>query len=770
MFVIRLKHLPDEATSSDVRKFFKKIEIPDGGVHILGGPKGVVFITLRKSGDVEKALVRDGKKLSPQSSDRSSKVKVSKSSKHDMQLAIEEITNGHSDTRQSRREVTPPPPDDVYVRLSELSPDAGAREIMAFFDGINISLIKMLGGGRAYVQFQSVDDKQDALTFDQRFFGSRFVKVHHLSGDIWESCSATSIDPAFEKKRSAPREEMAESRKSAAGACVMISGIAQSATKRDIVHELLKDCKITNYGLYMETENGVCTGNCFVEFVDRTTRDKAVLRSHKSSFHGRTVALTEISHENMKNRVRQHRKAVKQSEFLRRQTEKEHERNVSRQRSPSPARDQSPDKLHDNEGLDAFYGDYSDNRFSQRTTEEGYGAKDKKEGTGKITMNLINSDKGESVLSRLAMEQKEKIEKQKKKESKDIMNANPMQLMMMQTMMNNMISMQTQNPINPYPSTIVPGQPGYTQPPQKKQRVDPYTTGQLDVPDMSGGASFGVQRFGASGASAHQPIPQAIVPPQHQIYRPEQPTPVPNGQNHFQPLPRPQHQRPKRGGDRGRGDGRGRGGDHGRGHGRPTPDHQQNFGPPRADHELPCSFGGHRPRMEFPVTRNPAMGSRSATPGQPPKYHDNTARGGHRGRAHHGSNFGGHDGGGGYRGRGGGHHRGGDNHRGGGRGSSYISGGRGDSHRGGARGGGRGSSYSGGDSHRGGGARGALHADGHRGGGRGFSHNRGDGHSRGFSGPPRGSFGHPRGPPSQGGFRGHSGPPRGNPRGSWPRH
>ena len=44
--VVRLKHLPDEADSSDIRKFFKKVEIPEGGVRILGGEKGIVYITL----------------------------------------------------------------------------------------------------------------------------------------------------------------------------------------------------------------------------------------------------------------------------------------------------------------------------------------------------------------------------------------------------------------------------------------------------------------------------------------------------------------------------------------------------------------------------------------------------------------------------------------------------------------------------------------------------------------------------------------------------
>lgn len=30
----------------DVRRFFKKIEIPDGGVHVIGGPKGLVYVNL----------------------------------------------------------------------------------------------------------------------------------------------------------------------------------------------------------------------------------------------------------------------------------------------------------------------------------------------------------------------------------------------------------------------------------------------------------------------------------------------------------------------------------------------------------------------------------------------------------------------------------------------------------------------------------------------------------------------------------------------------
>ena len=46
MPVIRLKGFPEVGTTQDVRRFFKKVEIPDGGVHIIGGPKELVFVTL----------------------------------------------------------------------------------------------------------------------------------------------------------------------------------------------------------------------------------------------------------------------------------------------------------------------------------------------------------------------------------------------------------------------------------------------------------------------------------------------------------------------------------------------------------------------------------------------------------------------------------------------------------------------------------------------------------------------------------------------------
>lgn len=42
--IIRMQKLPWSASASDVREFFAGLEIPEGGVHIVGGKEGDAFI------------------------------------------------------------------------------------------------------------------------------------------------------------------------------------------------------------------------------------------------------------------------------------------------------------------------------------------------------------------------------------------------------------------------------------------------------------------------------------------------------------------------------------------------------------------------------------------------------------------------------------------------------------------------------------------------------------------------------------------------------
>jgi hypothetical protein len=120
------------------------------------------------------ALKRDGKKISPKECEFAFKVKVTEASEEEMSKAISDITGSFVDAK-GPREVTPPPKNDVFVRLDDLAPSATLENIVQFFEGIRIAQVKQKDCG-AFIKFKSVDDKQEALTYDQKFFGSRFIK------------------------------------------------------------------------------------------------------------------------------------------------------------------------------------------------------------------------------------------------------------------------------------------------------------------------------------------------------------------------------------------------------------------------------------------------------------------------------------------------------------------------------------------------------------------------------------------------------------------
>lgn len=45
--IIRLQNLSWSANASDIRQYFKGLNIPEGGVHIVGGEDGDAFIAFR---------------------------------------------------------------------------------------------------------------------------------------------------------------------------------------------------------------------------------------------------------------------------------------------------------------------------------------------------------------------------------------------------------------------------------------------------------------------------------------------------------------------------------------------------------------------------------------------------------------------------------------------------------------------------------------------------------------------------------------------------
>lgn len=81
--IIKLHGLPLDATSVDVRLYFEGLTIPDGGVHIVGGDDGTVFIEFASDEDARQAMARDGGKI------KNSDIKLLLSSRTEMQSVIE---------------------------------------------------------------------------------------------------------------------------------------------------------------------------------------------------------------------------------------------------------------------------------------------------------------------------------------------------------------------------------------------------------------------------------------------------------------------------------------------------------------------------------------------------------------------------------------------------------------------------------------------------------------------------------------------------------
>ncbi|GIX80034.1 hypothetical protein CEXT_552471 [Caerostris extrusa] len=61
--IIRLQNLPWAASANDIRRYFEGLKIPEGGVHIVGGELGDVFIAFSTDEDARQAMLRDGGKI-----------------------------------------------------------------------------------------------------------------------------------------------------------------------------------------------------------------------------------------------------------------------------------------------------------------------------------------------------------------------------------------------------------------------------------------------------------------------------------------------------------------------------------------------------------------------------------------------------------------------------------------------------------------------------------------------------------------------------------
>ncbi|XP_051878847.1 RNA-binding protein 12-like isoform X2 [Pristis pectinata] len=129
--VIRLQGLPVSAGTLDIRHFFSRLTIPDGGVHIIGGELGEAFIVFATDEDARLALMRSGEIL------KGSRVKLTLSSRNEMQNIIEMSRKRYTRTGEMSNSGRSGSNNTGTSRLGNISSTLAANLVSAMQQGIN---------------------------------------------------------------------------------------------------------------------------------------------------------------------------------------------------------------------------------------------------------------------------------------------------------------------------------------------------------------------------------------------------------------------------------------------------------------------------------------------------------------------------------------------------------------------------------------------------------------------------------------------------------
>ncbi|KAM5156697.1 RNA-binding protein 12B isoform 1-T2 [Mantella aurantiaca] len=337
--VIRLQGLPVVAGSGDIRHFFTGLNIPDGGVHIIGGKTGEAFIIFSTDEDARRAMSRTGGIV------KKSHVQLFLSSKTEMQNTLEMSRRGNrkhpaippgGDTfaaknginhnkfdknisdpgldnsgakrneaytaRYDRREVkTSKEANDIYLFLYGLPYSATEEDVRKFFSGLNVVEIIFLlrenglRNGNAYVKFGSPKDATAALSRNNEYIGERFISVKKTAEEHWINAGG-QVGPPYSKQ---PRKQRSRSRSPLNQQFyIHLKNLSNGVEKQDIKHFLdipdLPDLQIKF--LFGRHQNKTREG--FVMLKKQWQFEKC-LSLHKSNLNGRPVFIFPIPRKEM---------------------------------------------------------------------------------------------------------------------------------------------------------------------------------------------------------------------------------------------------------------------------------------------------------------------------------------------------------------------------------------------------------------------------------------------------------------------------------------
>lgn len=134
-WIIRLQRLPLSANAADIRSFFAGLRIPDGAVHIVGGPDGDAFIGFATDEDARQAMRFDNRRIQDQ------RVRLLLSSRVEMDAVIAKARAGDLNVGVTTAPLATPSPrrDDslaarpggVHLQQASVTDGYGAQRIVA---------------------------------------------------------------------------------------------------------------------------------------------------------------------------------------------------------------------------------------------------------------------------------------------------------------------------------------------------------------------------------------------------------------------------------------------------------------------------------------------------------------------------------------------------------------------------------------------------------------------------------------------------------------
>ncbi|KAM3928400.1 RNA-binding protein 12B-B-like isoform 1-T2 [Leptodactylus fuscus] len=339
--VIRLQGLPVVAGSVDIRHFFTGLQIPDGGVHIIGGNLGEAFIIFATDEDARRAMSRTGGFI------KNSQIQLLLSSKTEMQNTLEisrktnknpkhpavapsgemnrsamtkkganqnkfekktydsDFNNSGPKQRDSYgqkydRKEGNSSKDDVYVFLFGLPYSSTEEDIRRFFKGLDVVdvvfLLRANGlkNGNAYVKFGSAKDADTAMNFNNEYIGNRFISISKATEDKWVKAGG-QLDEDYSKQ---PRRRTRSRSPQNQQFYVHMKNLSYGVEKQDVKHFLgAPDMADSQIKFLLDKYNNR-TREGFIMLKSQRLYEKC-LNLHKSNLKGRHVLILPIARKAM---------------------------------------------------------------------------------------------------------------------------------------------------------------------------------------------------------------------------------------------------------------------------------------------------------------------------------------------------------------------------------------------------------------------------------------------------------------------------------------